>query len=102
MTLSSSYSWWLHAGVIPGNKPAYAVGRILAVMDMEGAGAIAGLCADCRFAKVVRSDRGATFYQCGRSFEDPRFSKYPRLPVRVCAGYETEAEQGIRAPGFGI
>jgi hypothetical protein len=73
-------------------------------MDMEGAGAIAGLCADCRFAKVVRSDRGATFYQCGRSFEDPRFSKYPRLPVRACAGYETEteAEQGTRAPGFGI
>jgi len=48
----------------------------------------AGLCADCRFARVIRSDRGSVFFQCGKSFEDPRFPKYPRLPVRECPGYE--------------
>jgi hypothetical protein len=25
---------------------------------------------------------------CGRSATDPRFPKYPRLPVVRCAGYE--------------
>jgi hypothetical protein len=39
---------------------------------------------------MIRSDRGAVFYQCGKSFEDTRFAKYPRLPVLVCAGYEAE------------
>ena len=48
----------------------------------------AGLCAECRHARTVRSDRGAVFIQCGKSFGDPRFPKYPRLPVRACAGYE--------------
>jgi hypothetical protein len=56
-------------------------------MTPEEARAHAGLCADCKFARVNRSDRGAVFYQCTKSFEDPRFAKYPRLPVRVCAGY---------------
>jgi hypothetical protein len=48
----------------------------------------AGLCTNCRFARVILSDRGAVFYQCGKSFEDARFAKYPRLPVRACAGYD--------------
>jgi hypothetical protein len=49
---------------------------------------VAGLCADCRFAKVVRSDRGKVFYQCGKFFEDARFPKYPQLPVRTCPAFE--------------
>jgi hypothetical protein len=65
-------------------------------MHVEEARAFAGLCADCRFAHVIRSDRGTAFYQCGKSFEDSRFSKYPRLPVRACPGYEPKpkAEDG--------
>lgn len=55
---------------------------------MEEKGAEAGLCMDCRFARVIRSDRGSVFYQCTKSFEDPRFPKYPRLPVLDCSGYE--------------
>jgi hypothetical protein len=47
-----------------------------------------GLCIHCVHAKVIRSDRGSTFYQCKRSFTDPAFPKYPRLPVRVCTGFE--------------
>lgn len=50
----------------------------------------AGLCADCRHAQVIRSDRGSEFYQCRKSFEDPRFAKYPRLPVVRCEGYEVK------------
>jgi hypothetical protein len=56
-------------------------------MNLEEARSYAGQCADCRFARVYRSDRGAVFYQCAKSFEDPRFPKYPRLPVHDCPGY---------------
>ncbi|SPE42535.1 conserved hypothetical protein [Candidatus Sulfopaludibacter sp. SbA3] len=47
-----------------------------------------GLCANCRWMRMIESDRGSVFYQCGKAFEDPRFPKYPRLPVHSCTGYE--------------
>jgi hypothetical protein len=47
----------------------------------------AGLCASCLHVKVINSSRGAVFYQCGLSFVDPRFPKYPVLPVLACIGY---------------
>ena len=47
-----------------------------------------GLCAGCLYAQRVRSDKGSTFLLCGRSKSDPRFPKYPRLPVLACSGYE--------------
>ena len=47
-----------------------------------------GLCADCRSVRLIESDRGSIFYMCERSATDPRFPKYPRLPVLRCAGYE--------------
>jgi hypothetical protein len=50
--------------------------------------AAAGLCADCRFAQKIISDRGANFYLCQLSFTDPSFAKYPMLPMRSCAGHE--------------
>jgi hypothetical protein len=50
----------------------------------------AGLCADCRHAQKVVSDRGANFYLCKLSFGNPSFAKYPALPVRSCAGYECD------------
>jgi hypothetical protein len=46
-----------------------------------------GLCARCRHARIVTSSHGATFYLCGLSAIDPRFPKYPALPVRACDGY---------------
>jgi hypothetical protein len=48
----------------------------------------AGLCASCLHVRLLRSDRGAVFYQCRRADRDPDFPKYPRLPVLVCKGYE--------------
>jgi hypothetical protein len=47
-----------------------------------------GLCAGCRHARRLASDRGSVFWQCQLSFTDPRFPKYPRLPVRDCLGYQ--------------
>ena len=47
----------------------------------------AGLCARCVHARVVTSGKGSTFLLCGKSATDPRFAKYPRLPVLRCAGF---------------
>jgi hypothetical protein len=47
----------------------------------------AGLCASCLHVKVITSSRGGVFYQCALSFVDPRFAKYPALPVLSCIGY---------------
>lgn len=48
----------------------------------------AGLCDSCRHQKIVKSGRGSRFSMCLLSKTDERFPKYPRLPVRECAGYE--------------
>ncbi len=55
-------------------------------MESQGDPAV-GLCLDCLNVKVVRSDRGSVFYSCKLSATDPRFPKYPRLPVLMCSGY---------------
>ncbi|NJL29758.1 MAG: hypothetical protein HC897_18645 [Thermoanaerobaculia bacterium] len=47
----------------------------------------AGLCAGCRHVQVLRSSR-STFVRCARSDDDPRFPRYPALPVRWCPGHE--------------
>ena len=48
----------------------------------------AGLCAACRWMREVRSDKGRVFLRCERARTDPRFRKYPTLPVLACAGFE--------------
>ena len=47
----------------------------------------AGLCNSCTWQRVVVSGRGSAFSMCRRSVEDPRFRKYPPLPVVACSGY---------------
>jgi hypothetical protein len=47
-----------------------------------------GLCADCRRARALTSSGGNTFYQCLRAETDPRYPKWPKLPVLSCPGYE--------------
>ena len=47
-----------------------------------------GLCGSCRHARTVASRRGSRFWLCGRSRFDPRFPRYPVLPVLRCVGYE--------------
>lgn len=50
---------------------------------------IGGLCPSCAHVEKVTSGRGAVFLLCGRSRDDDRYPKYPRLPVRQCPGYES-------------
>jgi mannose-6-phosphate isomerase-like protein (cupin superfamily) len=51
---------------------------------------VTGLCATCRYQRVIRSDRGSVFHQCQRSASDSRYPKYPRLPVETCDGHEPQ------------
>jgi phosphinothricin acetyltransferase len=46
-----------------------------------------GLCSSCANQKLVRSGRGSTFSMCLLHKTDPAYPKYPRLPVKSCAGY---------------
>jgi hypothetical protein len=50
----------------------------------------AGLCARCRHARIIRSDRESVFYLCERALSEPGYAKYPRLPVLECRGYEPD------------
>jgi len=47
-----------------------------------------GQCSLCRHARAIRSAKNSEFWLCERSNSDPRFAKYPRLPVRACPGFE--------------
>ena len=58
-------------------------------MRRDGHGA--GLCADCRHARRIANRRGSVFLLCDRAATDPRFQRYPPLPVLRCPGYEPEA-----------
>ena len=50
-----------------------------------------GLCANCVHCRVITARR-SRFYFCERSATDPAFPRYPRLPVRVCVGFEARAD----------
>jgi hypothetical protein len=50
----------------------------------------AGLCATCEHLRLLASRR-SVFVRCGLAATDPRFPKYPPLPVRACAGYQIAA-----------
>jgi hypothetical protein len=53
-----------------------------------------GLCLRCVHARHVPHPRGGDgYWMCAKSGEDPRFPKYPPLPVRACAGF-TPRESG--------
>jgi hypothetical protein len=54
----------------------------------------AGLCADCANAQRIESSRGSAFLLCQLSRTDPRFLKYPRLPVLSCSGYAQSSGVG--------
>ncbi|MEX1173748.1 MAG: hypothetical protein WEG56_14220 [Chloroflexota bacterium] len=47
-----------------------------------------GLCATCRHVRVVTTARGSRFILCRRSVADPRFPRYPALPVLRCPGFQ--------------
>jgi hypothetical protein len=51
-------------------------------------GVTAGLCADCRHARRIATRRGSVFLLCDRAADDPRYRRYPPLPVLQCPGHE--------------
>jgi hypothetical protein len=48
----------------------------------------AGLCAVCRHSQQVVSAKGSVFRLCRRALTEPRYRKYPPLPVVSCVGHE--------------
>jgi hypothetical protein len=56
-----------------------------------------GLCRHCRHARRVPT-AAAEYWLCGLSTSDPRFEKYPRLPVTRCAGHEEGEPRSPRDP----
>jgi hypothetical protein len=58
-----------------------------------------GLCADCRYAQRIESSKGSVFMLCALSKSDPRFPKYPRLPVLACTGYSPQTGGGAMEAG---
>ncbi|MCM2269370.1 MAG: hypothetical protein NDJ75_04670 [Thermoanaerobaculia bacterium] len=57
----------------------------------------AGLCAVCRHAEIVASPR-SRFLRCRRAEAEPRYAKYPTLPVTRCDGFERRVEAAAPAP----
>ena len=47
-----------------------------------------GLCAVCAHHRITGNHRGSRFYLCERSKDDPRYRRYPPLPVLACPGFE--------------
>ena len=47
-----------------------------------------GLCDGCVHQQLVKTGRGSVFSLCRRSKTDPRYAKYPRVPVLRCPGFE--------------
>lgn len=89
LLLSNSFSLKLKS-----DRRCLAGGRSTRIKDV-GANAgqrvdvdLVGLCLQCLHSKVIRSDRGSTFYLCRVSASDARFPKYPPLPVRSCTRFE--------------
>jgi hypothetical protein len=50
-----------------------------------------GLCARCAHGRRVETRRGSVFLLCELASRDPRFSRYPRLPVQHCSGFTAAA-----------
>jgi hypothetical protein len=40
----------------------------------------------------IRNSRGSVFLLCRRADADPRFSRYPPLPVSRCSGFAPRGE----------
>jgi hypothetical protein len=53
---------------------------------LDGLAVHPGLCATCEHLRLLASKR-SVFARCGLADVDPRFVRYPPLPVRVCSGY---------------
>jgi len=53
-----------------------------------------GLCGSCVHQRLVPNTRGSVFSLCLRSREDPRYARYPPIPVARCPGHEPRGRGG--------
>lgn len=58
--------------------------------DRAAIAGFAGLCTLCAHLQVLRSRR-STFVRCALHDRDPRFPRYPVLPVARCGGFSPTA-----------
>lgn len=56
-----------------------------------------GLCATCRNSRQV-AGANSVFLLCELALSDPRFSRYPRLPVVSCPGFVSRVEEDRDPP----
>jgi len=56
-----------------------------------------GLCFRCMHARIVRTPR-SVFWRCALAESDPRFERYPRLPVVACIGFAPGPRPGPDEP----
>ncbi len=61
--------------------------------SLPGMGSGPGLCGACAHLRVVTSGRGSRFFLCERSRSNPRFPRYPPIPVVRCDGWEPAGEE---------
>jgi hypothetical protein len=67
--------------------------------DLSGhAGPSPGLCALCSHVHRNETRKGTVYWRCTRAATDPRFPKYPRLPVLSCPGFEPMAPESSEHP----
>jgi len=57
-----------------------------------------GLCDSCLHQKLVPNTRGSVFSLCLRSRTDPRYPRYPSVPVARCPGHEPRDRGGADEP----
>jgi len=55
-----------------------------------------GLCSACQHARIVESGRGSRFWLCELAKSDPRFRRYPPLPVLRCDGFTADVDVSDR------
>lgn len=59
----------------------------------------AGLCPRCAHVRTVGNRRGSVFYMCELGRTDPRFPRYPALPVLRCEGFTPSESPEEPPPG---
>ena len=55
-----------------------------------------GLCDRCVHMRVITSAKGSEFYLCRLSSTDPRFPRYPPIPVIRCEGFTPDPTGRLR------
>lgn len=72
----------------PDSRLAHGVQDITSLSFDLMNGPTVGLCETCAWVRIATNRRGSVFYRCLRAETDPRFVRYPPLPVLQCPGYD--------------